>query len=262
MSEQAENDGMGKSDSDTIGKFALGVTIFGLGGYFVLSSGLFAGLTNPSQEKPTPDLNPQAKVKEWRQELDQIGQESTNRQKELEDLTSRLARIRLEVQKRQSDLARFSAKESGRRRMASSPLKKFGSLDDLKSFLSQLPEETFNFGTQSGLDGLVYQNVSMGRPFAEDSIFLRRPGIQWAHAVSKAAIDLKAQGLIIRYLQGEVPLKKAQVLQEYLKELFEGVGDSSTGAKIALKESVDNVTSESDVDLLIAFDSEPQRGER
>jgi hypothetical protein len=253
---------MGKSDSDTIGKFALGVTIFGIGGYLVLSSGIFAGFTAPSQEKTNPDLNPQAKIKEWRQELDQIAKESTNKQKELEDLTSRLARIRLEVQKRNSDLARLSGKDSGRRRMASASQMKFGSFNDLKRFLRQLPEETFHFSTQAGLDGLVYQNVSMGRPFAEDSIFLRRSGIKWAQAVSKAAIDLKAEGLIIRYLQGEVPLKKAQVLQGYLQELFQGVGDSSARAKIALEETTENVTSESDVDLLIALDTETQRGER
>jgi hypothetical protein len=256
---------MAKQESDVVGKFALVVTIVGLGGYLVLSSGLFSKSSSDTEKASENTLDPQAKVKEWRQELNQISQESLEKQKELEDLTARLAKIRLEVQKRDADLGRNLGKDNSRRRNLDMPKGKFASILDLKRYLLEFSDETFDFTQKAGRDGQMYQYVSMQKPFAEDSVFLRRVGLKWARAVSKAATDLQARDLIIRYGEGDGPFEKAQVLQSYLQEIMEATAaDGEGGAtRIALQAVLnDEVISESQVDLLLAFEESVQRGER
>lgn len=252
---------MAKQESDVVGKFALAVTVVGLGSYLVLSSGIFSALWSKKEKKPSPEAQLQEKVKEWRSELEQISTVSAAKQVELEDLTSRLARIRLEVQKQSADLGRMREREPqrlNRRRSVEVSREKFRSISDLRKFLSEVPEEQFEFSTQAGSGGLVYQNVSMGRPFAENSIFLRRAGLKWAQAVSKAAVDLQARDLIIRYVEGKEPLRKAQVLQDYLEEQLQTVrGDAKTSIAVEAV-SRNEVNSESQVDLLLAFESSAQ----
>ena len=99
-------------ETDVIGKFALILTAVGFVSYFILGSGVF----NFKQKSPSfeadPETNLKTKVTQWRQELNTIAEESNEKKKELEDLTSRLARIRLEVQKRNSDLSKLLTKDS------------------------------------------------------------------------------------------------------------------------------------------------------
>jgi hypothetical protein len=79
----------------------------------------------------------------------------------------------------------------------------------------------FDFSVQSGPDGITYQSVTMHRHFAEKSIFLRRLGLRWARSVSKAALDLQAQSLIIRYISVEDAARKAQVMPGFLVMAFD-----------------------------------------
>ncbi len=255
---------MRKSESDDISKFALVVTVIGISGFIVLSSGIFSKQTSDSNTKFGSGLNPELKIKDWRRELDHIAKQSSEKQKELEDLTSRLARIRLEVQKRNADLGQLINKQSNRFVEASMLLKNFGHLTDLKDFLLMSKDETFIFSTHTGPDGISYQNVSMGRPFAENSIFLRRPGIKWAQAVSKAAIDLQARSIIVRYdsTEGELPMKKAQVLQRYVQELLYKLSSGSTRIVVEFERAMGRLTSTSGVDLFMTFDSGAMQGER
>jgi hypothetical protein len=259
-------------ETDIVGKFALILTAVGFVSYFILGSGVFNFRQKSSSLQADPETNLKAKVNEWRKELNTIAEESTEKKKELEDLTSRLARIRLEVQKRNSDLSKLIAKESKLARgrtiagtgASNVLIKNFNSISELQKFLNIISGEEYNFTTQKKEDGSLYQNVSMSRPFAEDSIYLRRAGIRWAQAVSKAAVDLKANDIIIRYAMGDVPFRKAQVLQEYLVRTISGtLPDKNLAASmVALEEAAHaELTSESQVDLVLGFKQEAQRSD-
>jgi hypothetical protein len=244
-------------DSDVFGKLALGLTVAGLSGYLILSSGVLSSSFFTKGKSLQQNQDPQLEITEWRKELAQISKEGLEKQKELEDLTSRLAKIRLEVQKKDLELRKNQTSKSSTRQIArekSHP--QFKTISDLKNHLEDLSEENFKFNSRMGADGLLYQNVSMDQPFAQNSIFLRRPGIKWARAVSKAAIDLQASDIIIRYGEGEDTLKKARVLHRFIEEQLNGTQADGklVLAKIGPEDSDSSqLGSASQVDLILSL---------
>jgi hypothetical protein len=261
---------MKSREKDRVGQFALGVTVLGVGGYIILSSGVFDGQSlfdRRRQAQETPAVqNHEAMAKKWKEELRVISQESEQKAAELEDLTSRLARVRLEIKDRISDLNRVGL-ASGRNSRASfaQPLpSRFDSVPQLRDFLNRaFPEERLQFETSAtSLDTSLYQLVSLDRPFADGSIFLRRAGLSWAKTVSKAAIDLKAADLVIRYVEGKIAAQRAEVLRGYLRDQIEtvqGASEARGGPQVRLEVAESSqVVSSSQVDLFIRVSQKEQ----
>jgi hypothetical protein len=249
-----------QQQKDLVGQFALIVTIVGLGGYIILNSGLFRKAPEPQVVDRAPSAaQTQAELTlKWKEELRAIDIQSGEKQKELEDLTSRLARIRLEIQDRENALSRLGRSDIKRSRSADPIATVFRSVSHLKSYLIQ----------EAGADRFIFeaddevqvpagaQMVSMIRPFAEESVFLRRSGLRWASAVSKAALDLKAPALIIRYIEGDFEQKRADVLKRFIQEQVSHIADKdSTFESIPRVEmeavQPEQIMSASDVDLFI-----------
>jgi hypothetical protein len=256
---------MKNRDRDLIGQFALGITVLGVGSYILMSSGVFDGESWLDGRKRTAK-NPVVKSQEemtqkWKDELHVIARESTEKAAELEDLTSRLAAIRLEIKSRLSDLSRVSRRGGRSSRPPSEdalPIR-FSSSAHLLDYLGQsFPNEVFRFESQSGSDPLGQsQLVSMDRAFPEDSVFLRQAGLRWARAVSKAAIDLQVAALIVRYEKGETGVERARVLRQFLRDQLEALSGSSnvsTAPRVEL-EAVEpvRIASASKVDLFLKF---------
>jgi hypothetical protein len=254
---------MDVKDSDIFEKVALGLTVAGLSGYLVLSSGILSSSFFETQKSLKQDEDPQFKIKEWRKELAKISKEMAEKKRELEDLTARLAKINLEVQKKDLELQRNPTKASSRQPSGEKSSSKFKTISDLKNHLVDLSKDGFSFHSKTGPDGLLYQNVSMDRPFAQNSIFLRRPGIKWARAVSQAAKDLQASDIIIRYGEGKETLEKARVLHSFIEEELSGT--RADGKLVLAKVSQEEVessplTSDSQVDLVLALNPKRARG--
>jgi len=245
---------------DLVGQFALLVTIVGLGGYIILNSGLFRKAPEAAVADRAPSAaQTQAELTlKWKEELRAIDIQSGEKQKELEDFTSRLARIRMEIQERENALSRLGRSDNNRSRSSDPIAKVFRSVSQLKAYLVQ----------ESGADRFIFdadeevripagsQMVSMIRPFAEESVFLRRSGLRWARAVSKAALDLKASALIIRYSEGDFEQKRADVLKRFIQEQVIHIADKDSTFESLPRiemEAVqpEQIMSASDVDLFI-----------
>jgi hypothetical protein len=250
---------MKNQQRDVVGQFALVVAVVGVTGYIGMSSGLFDRFSFPKAAPVKEEKSPAQMKQEWRAALNEISQDSLEKQKELEDLTSRLARIRVEIQDRESEINRFGKSEPKRKRSSDPVQVKFKSLSQLEQYLVQdFGAERFSFDTRqvAGQLASTPRLFSMHRPFADDSVFLRRSGLRWAKAVSKAAYDLKASKVIIRYLDGESEYKRAEVLKRFIQDQLTSIG-SDTSDKLQFPrvemESVasDQVVSSSSIDLYI-----------
>lgn len=221
-----------RQQKDVVGQFALIVTILGMGGYIALNSGLFSKASEPQsvQRAPTAAQTQAELTSKWKEELRAIDAQSGEKQKELEDLTSRLARIRVEIKERENTLNKLGRSENRRSRSSDPIATIFRSVSHLNDFLSQeFGADLFIFEPDE--DVLLpagAKMVSMMRPFAEESVFLRRSGLRWANAVSKAAIDLKAASLMIRYGEGDFEQKRADVLKRYMQEQISDVADRAS----------------------------------
>jgi hypothetical protein len=252
-----------RQQKDFIGHFGLIVTIAGIVGYILLNSGLFDKAAPPPKHLASSvDAQAQSELaKKWKEELVAIDLESGEKQKELEDLTSRLARIRLQVQEREIALDQAERSSKNNRVRTSDPITTvFRSISQLRNYLSQdSGADPFIFEADSGVrvpSGA--QIVSMVRPFAEESVFLRRSGLRWASAVTKAAVDLKARSLLIRYVDGEFERKRSQVLKRYIQEQMSIISDSEPAGGSPSFVNIEmqavesgQIMSASDVDLFI-----------
>jgi hypothetical protein len=258
---------MKNQNRDLVGQFALAITVLGVGGYIVLSSGVFGGKSVFDDWQRTPKypvVKSQEEItKKWKDEIQVIAQESAKKALEVEDLTSRLAAIRLEIKDRLSDLSRMSSGDgrSIRRPSVDALPSRFSSISHLHEYLRQiLSTEVLRFEAQadSSAPGQS-QLVSFDRPFAEDSVFLRPLGLRWAKAVSKAAVDLKAAALVIRYVQGRIGVERANVLRQYLQDQLESLAGSSgspAAPRIELQAAdPEQAMSVSKVDLLLKLSS-------
>jgi hypothetical protein len=234
-------------ERDVFGKWALGFMVLGMVAYVVLDSGLLRGWRE-NRAKPNPVED---RVVALRGELKELDQETLRKSQEIEDLTSRLARIRLEIQNQRAELGPPSGKSrttSGRASRQPAMMPKFSKVEDLERFLTAENASGYLFQSGTEPDGGTYQHATMHEPFFEQSPYLRRAGIRWANAVSKAAKDLQAKSLVVRYVDGEQRQERARVIQNYLGEL--------SGSETAIElESVDpeTIAGRSQIDLLIRF---------